>query len=93
MQPQAYRDAVLPWAEWMDSTYVTNGSRRLMRDWSVNRICDEYALSSDFDDRWRTGGSVEELKLEAHIDPVSVWEGIARFARDRAQRLARLRVE
>jgi transketolase len=92
LQPQAYRDQILPWNEWMDSTYVTNGSRRLMRDWSVNRICDEYALSSDFDDRWRTGGSVEELKLEAHIDPVSVWEGIARFAADREKRLGRLRV-
>jgi len=93
MQSEAYRDSVLPWSDWMDSTYVTNGSRRLMRDWAPNKICDEYALSSDFDDRWRTGGSVDELKLEAHIDPVSVWEGIARFAGDREKRLARLRVE
>jgi transketolase len=93
MQSSAYRDSVLPWAEWMDSTYVTNGSRRLMRDWSVNRICDEYAMSSDFDNRWRTGGSVEELKVEAHIDPVSVWNGITRFAAEREKRLARLRID
>ncbi len=93
LQDQAYRDAVLPWADWMDSTYVTNGSRRLMRDWSPHKIADEYALSSDFDDRWRTGGSVEELKLEAHIDPASVWQGLLRFAADRKQRLARLRVD
>jgi len=77
----------------MDSTYVTNGSRRLMRDWSASKIADEYALSSDFDDRWRTGGSVEELKVEAHIDPDSVWKGLERFAADRAARLARLRVD
>ena len=91
MQDQAYRDSVLPWSDWLDSTYVTNGSRRLMRDWSPHKIADEYALSSDWDDRWRTGGSVEELKVEAHIDPESVWQGIARFAADRENRLARLR--
>jgi transketolase len=93
MQPAAYREQVLPWPDWMDSTYVTNGSRRLMRDWVANRIADEYAMSSDFDNRWRTGGSVEELKLEAHIDPVSIWEGMTRFAADRAKRLQRLRVD
>ena len=64
-----------------------------MRDWSPHKIADEYALSSDFDDRWRTGGSVEELKVEAHIDPESVWQGLARFAANREQRLARLRVD
>src|SRR5688572_10642090 len=33
MQPQSYRDSVLPWDEWMDSTVITNGARRLMHDW------------------------------------------------------------
>jgi hypothetical protein len=45
-----------------------------------------------WDDRWRTGGSVEELKVEAHIDPASLWKGIERFASEREQRLAELRV-
>jgi len=49
-------------------------------------------MSSDWDDRWRTGGSVEELKLEAHIDPASLWQGITKFAAEREQRLAELRV-
>ena len=47
-------------------------------------------MSSDFDDRWRTGGSVEEVKREAHLDPASLLAGIERFAKDRAQRLSRL---
>jgi transketolase len=44
-------------------------------------------MSSDWDDRWRTGGSVEEVKLEAHLDPEHLLEGIQRFARDRDERL------
>lgn len=91
-QPQEYKDKVLPHAEWLDSTVITNGARRLMHDWLPHRVAEEYAMSSDWDDRWRTGGSVEELKREAHIDPESLWQGIARFAAEREQRLARLRV-
>ena len=61
-----------------------------MHDWLSSRIAAEYAMTSDFDDRWRTGGSVDEVKREAHIDPASLWEGMARFAGDREQRLRRL---
>ena len=49
-------------------------------------------MSSDWDDRWRTGGNVDELKKEAHIDPDSLWAGIAKFAAERPQRLAKLGV-
>ena len=90
LQQPAYQGAVLPQEDWLDSTVITNGARRLMHDWLCHKVAEEYAMSSDWDDRWRTGGSVEELKREAHIDPDSLWKGIARFARDRARRLARL---
>jgi transketolase len=91
LQSEAYRESVLPAADWLDSTVITNGARRLMHDWLPHRVAEEYAMSSDWDDRWRTGGNVEELKQEAHIDPQSLLEGLRRFARDRAQRLARIR--
>ena len=92
MQDQAYRDAVLPRADWLDSTVISNGGRRTMHDWLAHKTAERYAMTSDWDDRWRTGGSVEELKVEAHIDAASLWAGIARFAADREQRLAELRV-
>jgi transketolase len=92
IQDQAYRDAVLPHDDWMDSTVITNGSRRGMHDWLPHKIAERYAMSSDWDDRWRTGGSVEELKREAHIDPDSLWAGIERFAAARDERLSLLRV-
>ncbi len=86
-QDEAHRKRVLPREDWLDSTVITNGARRLMHDWLPHKVAERYAMSPDWDDRWRTGGSVEELKKEAHIDPMSLWEGIARFARDRKQRL------
>jgi len=91
-QPESYANKVLPESDWMDSTVITNASRRLMHDWLPHKVAEEYALCADWDDRWRTGGSVEEIVAEAKIDPESVWKGIERFARDRDARLARLRV-
>ena len=89
-QDQAWRDRVLPHSDWMDSTAITNGARRLMHDWLPHKVAESYVMSSDWDDRWRTGGNVEELKREAHIDPDSLWEGIGRFAREKDQRRARM---
>jgi transketolase len=68
-------------------TYITNGSRRLMRDWITHRIADEYAMSSDWDNRWRTGGTVDEVLEEAHLSQAWLLRGIQRFTSERAQRL------
>lgn len=89
-QSREYRDFVLPRADWLDSTVISNGARRLMHDWLSSKVAEKYAMTPDWDDRWRTGGTVDELKKEAHIDPDSLWEGILRFARDREERLVRL---
>jgi transketolase len=61
-----------------------------MHDWLPHKIAESYAMSPDFDHRWRTGGSVDELKVEAHIDPEHLLEGMQRFAKDRAKRLKQL---
>jgi len=90
MQPREYQDFVLPRGDWLDSTVITNGARRLMHDWLSSKVAEAYAMSPDHDDRWRTGGTVDELKKEARIDPDSLWEGITRFAREREKRLVRL---
>ncbi len=88
LQDEAWRTSVLPREDWLDSTVITNGARRLMHDWLPNRTAERYAMSSDWDDRWRTGGSVEELKREAHIDPASLWAGLERFAAEKDARRA-----
>ena len=89
-QPKDYRDKVLHKSDWLDSTVVSNGSRIGMHPWLSSKVAEQYALTSDWDDRWRTGGSVAEVKVEAHLDPEHLLEGIARFARDRESRLGRL---
>jgi transketolase len=91
LQPESYRRGVISDADRMNSTYLTNRSRRLMRDWVFNPLADDYALASDVDNRWRTGGSVDEVCTEAHLDPESIATAVVRFARDHGQRLARLK--
>jgi transketolase len=93
LQPEAYRERILSAADQMDMTYITNGARRLMRDWVQHRIADEYAMSSDWDDRWRTGGSVDEVLEEAHLSRDWLLRGIQRFVEERPARLDRLRAE
>jgi transketolase len=90
-QDAAYRDQVFPAHERMDAMAITNRARRLMTDWVDPGVTGEYWLSSDFDNNWRTGGSVDEVVEEAHLSPKWLMEGIRRFAKDRDQRLKRAR--
>ena len=90
MQDKEYRDMVLHKTDFLDSTVITNGSRIGMHPWLASKVAEQYAMSSDWDDRWRTGGSVDEVKREAHIDPVSLLAGIERFTAARPERLSRL---
>jgi transketolase len=64
-----------------------------MHDWMFNQFAEEYALSSDWDNRWRTGGSVEEVLDEAHLTPEWLLAGIERFVSARESRLAALQGE
>jgi transketolase len=87
LQDRAWRDQVLPRHDWLDSTVLTNGARRLMHDWLPHKVAEHYAMSSDKDNRWRTGGNYEEVKQEAGLDPVSVLKDIRHFAETRQERL------
>ncbi len=88
-QPEAVRKAILPDADWADSTVITTQARWLMHPWLFNKVSEEYAMSSDWDNRWRTGGTLEEVIDEAHLSPQWLIKGIEKFVRDRDTRLAR----
>jgi transketolase len=90
-QPDEYRRRVLTPGDRANSTVVTTQGRDLMRDWIFNDLAAEYALSSDWDDCWRTGGTLEEVLDEAHLSPDWLLAGIERFVREREARLSRLR--
>ena len=62
-----------------------------MSEWFANKSCEEFAVTSDWDNRWRTGGSVDEIVAEAHLDAASLRQGIERFVNGREQRLAKIR--
>ena len=49
------------------------------------------AINQTWDDRWRTGGTVDEVIAEAHLSPQHLLAGIERFAKERPQRLGRVR--
>jgi transketolase len=70
---------------------ITNRNIKSMADWLANPLVREYSLASDWDNRRRTGGSVDEVIEEAHLDPRHILAGIERFVRDRGARLRRLR--
>lgn len=89
-QDAAYRERILPAEDRLDATYISNRSRRLMFDWQLAPIAHEYAMTSDFDDRWRTGGTVDEVIEEARLSPEWLLKGIERFVREREERLARV---
>jgi transketolase len=90
-QPQDYRLQVLSESDRLDSTVITTQARWLMHDWLFTKAGEEYALSADWDDRWRTGGTLEEVLEEARLSTAWLLSGIERFVRDRPQRLQRLR--
>ncbi|MBT3763435.1 MAG: transketolase, partial [Candidatus Marinimicrobia bacterium] len=90
-QSEDYRQRIIADQEWMDAMIITNGARRLMHKWIANRVVEEYSMSPDFDNRWRTGGSLDEIIAESQLDPDSIWDGIKKFADDRDKRLASIR--
>ncbi len=92
-QPQEYRQRILSPAERVDSTVLTTQSRASMQDWLFNKTAEEFAMTADWDNRWRTGGTVDEVIDEAHLTPAWVLKGLERFVAARADRLGGLRTD
>ncbi len=91
LQDEAYRQGVVGDGERWDSMVISNRSARVSADWIANEVAAEYSMFSDFDNRWRTGGSVDEIIAEAHLSGEHLLAGVKKFAAEREQRLARLR--
>ncbi len=81
-QPAEYRERILPENEWYRSMLVATQARRIVRDWIPDRRLERFALTPDHDDRWRTGGSVDEIVAESKLDPDSIRAGIERYVRE-----------
>ena len=86
-QSKDYQESIISATEWSDSMVITNGALRLMHKWISNKIVEKYSMSPDFDNRWRTGGSVDEIIAESKLDSKSIFDGILKFANERPKRL------
>ena len=92
IQNKEYRESVISENEWMDAMVITNGAIKLMHKWIANRTVEEYSMSPDFDNKWRTGGALDEIIAESKLDSESVWNGIIKFSLEREKRLEKLRI-
>ncbi|NOY78478.1 MAG: transketolase [Calditrichaeota bacterium] len=90
-QSESTRESIISRREWMDTMIITNASLRMMNSWIKNPVTPDYSLSADWDSRWRTGGTVDEICEEAHISSDWILKGIERFAADREKRLSELK--
>ena len=86
-QPQSYRDSVLPPEARFDLMVVSTGTRRMWPLRNLGPLTDEYSLTSDFDNCWRTGGLELDVIAEAHLDPDTIFSGVERFAKDHERRI------
>jgi len=87
-QPQAYRDSVLPPEARYDLMVVSTGTRRMWPLRNLGPLTDEYSLTSDFDNCWRTGGLELDVIAEAHLDPDTIFSGVKRFADEHERRIS-----
>ncbi len=79
MQEESYRQKVLSWEDWENSMVITNESLKAVEDWIAVKKNEKYCLSADWDGKWRTGGTLNEVIEEAHLDEKHILEGIERF--------------
>jgi len=88
LQDQSYQESIASKEDWFNSTFITNGARQMMWLWTAHQTSFRYAMGSDWDNRWRTGGSGEEVLEEAHLDEQSLLNGINVFVAERNARYA-----
>ncbi len=89
LQPEDYRLKILPEAQRFDCMVITTMTKRVMPLAKLGPLTEEYSLSADFDDRWRTGGTEDDVIREARLDRKSIFAGIRRFVSERDTRLRR----
>ena len=88
LQPDSYRQSVLPPEAYYDLMVVSTGTQRVWPVRNLGPLTDTYSLTADWDNQWLTGGTEPDVIAEAHLDAESIFAGIKRFAGDREQRLS-----
>jgi transketolase len=79
LQPEEYRKRVVTECDKIQSTIITTSARNLMPEFTFTEASRKFAIASDWDDRWRTGGTLEEVLDEAHLTHEWILKGIDAF--------------
>ena len=91
LQPETYRQSVLPPEARYDLMVVSTGTQRVWPIRNLGPLTDAYSLTADWDNQWLTGGTEPDVIAEAHLDAESIFAGITRFATERKERLSNQR--
>ncbi|MCF7944291.1 MAG: transketolase [Spirochaetia bacterium] len=79
LQNEEYRNNIITEYDRYHSTLITTSARKLMPEFTFNKQAEAFALTPDWDNRWRTGGTLEEVLEEAHLSPEEIKKGIDHF--------------
>lgn len=92
LQPEDYQENVYSRADRFNSMIVTNTSKKLMQDWRGpwRYFEDTYSLVADRDNRWRTGGTVDEVREEAGLGDAQILKAIQAFADTAEERVKKI---
>jgi len=91
-QSKEYQRAIVADKEWADAMIITNTAIDLMGNWTKTPVVKEYSLSADWDNRWRSGGTLDDVIDEAHLGARWQLEAIVKFAKERPVRIKNLQV-
>ncbi|MCK5330392.1 MAG: transketolase, partial [Candidatus Marinimicrobia bacterium] len=91
-QSKEYQRAIVADKEWADAMIITNTAIDLMGNWTKTPVVKEYSLSADWDNRWRSGGTLDDVIDEAHLGARWQLAAIVKFAKERPARIKKLRV-
>ncbi len=87
LQDNVYKRKIVTEEDKLNSTIITTSARKLMPEFTFSELSKEYAIASDWDNRWRTGGTLDEILEEAHLSPEWIEAGIDRFVGDYKKRV------
>ncbi|CAI8009775.1 hypothetical protein GBAR_LOCUS6536 [Geodia barretti] len=68
LQPDTYRQSVLPPEARYDLMVVSTGTQRVWPIKNLGPLTDAYSLTADWDNQWLTGGTEPDVITEAHLD-------------------------
>lgn len=90
-QTTTYQQQVMSDGEWADSMIITNTAITLMSNWIKHPIVKTYSVSPDWDNRWRSGGTLNDVIDESRLSAHWQMDAIQKFANDRDLRLDRIK--